>query len=260
MVTTTTGAAVDIIGVTQAFRSGDKDLLVLDDVDLSVRPGEFIALVGPSGSGKSTLLRLLAGLDRALFGQVYVDGRPVDRPDPSRALVFQDPTLLPWRTVRGNVELGPHARGVRAQSRPRVEETLRLVGLDDFANAWPSQLSGGMAQRTALARALVNDPSLLLLDEPLGKLDALTRRVLQRELHSLWKQRGFTAVLVTHDVSEALLLAQRVIVFSPRPARITAEFDVPLDHPRDQSSPAFIRLRERILALLDAPTETKKGN
>ncbi|MHA7985043.1 ABC transporter ATP-binding protein [Rathayibacter sp. CAU 1779] len=247
-----TGAPIDILGVTQAFRSGGKDLPVLDDVSISARPGEFIALIGPSGSGKSTLLRLLAGLDKPLFGGVFVGGAPVSGPDPSRALVFQDPTLLPWRTVRQNVAVGPQARGILKGSRQRIDDALELVGLTEFADAWPAQLSGGMAQRAALARALVNDPSVLLLDEPLGKLDALTRRVLQGELLSLWHRRRFTAVLVTHDVSEALILADRIVVFSPRPARVREVVDVELDRPRDQSSSGFIALRRRILDILDA--------
>ncbi|MEV6344228.1 ABC transporter ATP-binding protein [Actinoplanes sp. NPDC051851] len=246
------GAAVDVVGVTQAFRTGGRDLPVLDDVSISVSPGEFVALIGPSGSGKSTLIRLLAGLDRPLFGDVYVDGRRVGGPDPERALVFQDPTLLPWRTVRNNVAIGPQARGLPViESARRVDEALELVGLTDFADAWPSQLSGGMAQRAALARALVNEPSVLLLDEPLGRLDALTRRVLQSELHRLWRQRGFTAVLITHDVSEALVLADRVVVFSPRPARVLRVVEVGLSRPRDQATREFVTLREQILALLE---------
>jgi NitT/TauT family transport system ATP-binding protein len=247
----TTGSAIDIVGVTQAFRSSGQDLLVLDDVSVSAKPGEFVALVGPSGSGKSTLIRLLAGLDRPLAGTVYVDGVPVTKPDPNRALVFQDPTLLPWRTVRGNVAIGPQARGELRTSGDRIDEVLELVGLTEFAEAWPSQLSGGMAQRAALARALVGDPSVLLLDEPLGKLDALTRRVLQGELARLWEERGFTAVLITHDVSEALTLADRVVVFSPRPARVREVIEVDLERPRDQSAPGFLALRDHVLALLD---------
>jgi NitT/TauT family transport system ATP-binding protein len=253
-VVTSTGAAIDIRNVTQAFRSGDNDLPVLDDISLSVEPGELIALVGPSGSGKSTLIRLLAGLDKPLFGSVHVDGERVTAPHPSRALVFQDPTLLPWRTVRGNVAIGPQARGVLSGSKQRIDDALALVGLTDFAHAWPAQLSGGMAQRAALARALVNDPSVLLLDEPLGRLDALTRRVLQGELLQLWRQRGFTAVLITHDVSEALILADRLVVLSPRPARIREVIRIGLDRPRDQFSPEFVHLRAQILDLLDEET------
>lgn len=251
------GAAVEIRNVTQAFRAGDSDLPVLDDISLSVRPGEFVALVGPSGSGKSTLVRLLAGLDRPLFGTVEVDGVRVTSPDPSRALVFQDPTLLPWRTVRGNVAIGPQTRRALARSKERIDDALALVGLTDFADAWPAQLSGGMAQRAALARALVNDPAVLLLDEPLGKLDALTRRVLQGELLRLWQERGFTAVLITHDVSEALVLADRLVVLSPRPARIREVVEVGLDRPREQSAPEFVALRARILALLDEEATTQ---
>jgi NitT/TauT family transport system ATP-binding protein len=253
---TTAGVGIDIRNVTQAFRSGNKDLPVLDDISLSVRPGELIALVGPSGSGKSTLIRLLAGLDKPLFGSVWVDGKRVTAPDPSRALVFQDPTLLPWRTVRGNVAIGPQARGVLGKSKQRIDDALALVDLTDFAHAWPAQLSGGMAQRAALARALVNDPSVLLLDEPLGRLDALTRRVLQGELLRLWQERGFTAVLITHDVSEALILADRLVVLSPRPARIREIVEVGLDRPRDQFAPEFVSLRAKILDLLDEETTT----
>jgi NitT/TauT family transport system ATP-binding protein len=251
MVTQTTGAAVDVLGVTQAFRSSGQDLLVLDDVSISAKPGEFVALVGPSGSGKSTLLRLLAGLDKPLFGQVFVNGSAVRGPDPDRALVFQDPTLLPWRTVRQNVALGPQARGTLRDSADAIDEVIEAVGLTEFAGAWPSQLSGGMAQRTALARALVGEPSLLLLDEPLGKLDALTRRILQGKLLELWARNNPTAILVTHDVSEALLLADRVLVFSPRPARIREEVRVDLPRPRDEAAPEFVALRQRILDLLD---------
>lgn len=250
------GAAIDIRNVTQAFRSSDNDLPVLDDISISVEPGELIALVGPSGSGKSTLIRLLAGLDKPLFGSVHVGGALVTAPDPSRALVFQDPTLLPWRTVRGNVAIGPQARRVKAGSGKRIDDALALVGLTDFADAWPAQLSGGMAQRAALARALVNDPSVLLLDEPLGRLDALTRRDLQGELLRLWQERGFTAVLITHDVSEALVLADRLVVLSPRPARIREIVDITLDRPRDQSTPEFVALRARILDLLDEEDTT----
>ncbi|MFT4043744.1 MAG: ABC transporter ATP-binding protein [Gordonia sp. (in: high G+C Gram-positive bacteria)] len=253
---TGSGVSIEIRNVTQAFRSANTDLAVLDNISITVDPGEFLVLVGPSGSGKSTLIRLLAGLDTPLFGSVSVDGVPVTAPDPSRALVFQDPTLLPWRTVRGNVAIGPQARGVLGESQSRIDEALELVGLSDFKDAWPAQLSGGMAQRAALARALVNDPSVLLLDEPLGALDALTRRVLQGELLRLWRDRGFTAVLITHDVSEALVLADRVAILSPRPARIREVIDIDLPRPRDQSTPEFVTVQSRILSLLDEEATT----
>ncbi|MDR2128333.1 MAG: ABC transporter ATP-binding protein [Burkholderiaceae bacterium] len=222
-------------------------LQVLDDVSLDIAPGEFVALLGPSGCGKSTLLRLVAGLEPATEGTLAQDGQAITKPDPSRIVVFQDPTLFPWRTVRDNVALGLQAQGILKQERARIEAALKKVGLQDFASAWPHQLSGGMAQRAALARALVNNPKLLILDEPLGKLDSLTRLEMQGELVALWRKNGFSALLVTHDVEEALFLAQRVVIFSPRPARIIAEFKVDRPHPRHRGDAALANLRREIL-------------
>lgn len=246
--------AVDVRGVSHAFDLRGVDLPVLSEIDLNVSAGDFIAVLGPSGCGKSTLLRLISGLDKPTDGAISADGRAIDGPDPSRILVFQDPTLFPWATVRRNVATGLDARGTLDQHRGRIDDALELVGLTAFANAYPHQLSGGMAQRAALARALVNDPGLLLLDEPLGKLDSLTRMTLQAELLSLWRNRGFTAILVTHDVEEALLLASRVIVLSARPARIEAEFAVDLSYPRHRDNPALVALRRQILATLGLAT------
>jgi ABC-type nitrate/sulfonate/bicarbonate transport system ATPase subunit len=229
-------------------------LPVLDQIDLEVAAGEFIALLGPSGCGKSTLLRLIAGLETPSHGDITADGARIEGPDPSRILVFQDPTLFPWSTVWRNVATGPVARGQLAQGRARVDDALQLVGLGAFAQAYPHQLSGGMAQRASLARALVNDPALLLLDEPLGKLDSLTRLTLQSELLSLWRTQGFTAILVTHDVEEALLLASRVIVLSERPARIKATFSVEFEYPRHRDDPRLVALRRQILGTLGLPT------
>ncbi|WP_353193506.1 ABC transporter ATP-binding protein [Pandoraea pnomenusa] len=242
-----TGARIDIRGVSHWFGTQQSPLQVLDGVDLNVAPGEFVALLGPSGCGKSTLLRLVAGLETATRGSITQDGDVITRPDPSRIVVFQDPTLYPWRTVRDNVALGLQARGVLAKARPRVDAALARVGLADFADAFPHQLSGGMAQRVALARALVNDPRLLVLDEPLGKLDSLTRLAMQSELVDLWQRAGFSALLVTHDVEEALFLAQRVIVFSARPARIVAELRVDLPYPRHRGDARINELRHEAL-------------
>lgn len=225
-------------------------LRVLTEVSLRIAPGEFVALLGPSGCGKSTLLRLLSGLDRPSRGDVRVDGVSITGPDPHRALIFQDPTLFPWRTVHGNVALGPQARGTLAADEARVSEALTLVGLDGFRDTYPAQLSGGMAQRVALARALVNRPRLFLLDEPLGKLDALTRATLQTEIARLWERDRFTAVLVTHDVDEALRLADRVVVFSPRPGKVLRDLPVEVPRPRDHDHPEYLRLRRAILRLL----------
>lgn len=244
------GLSIQIRNVGHWFETKDGRLDVLSDVSLDIAPGEFVALLGPSGCGKSTLLRLIAGLDDPSSGKIGADKVRIVGPDPSRLLVFQDPTLYPWRSVRENVALGLEARGIRQSATDRIDQALHLVGLQDFANALPNALSGGMAQRAALARVLVNDPRLLLLDEPLGKLDSLTRMTLQAELLRLWQDAGFTAILVTHDFEEALLLAQRVIVFSQRPARIVQEVVVEAAYPRHRDAPSFQALRKDILISL----------
>ena len=253
------GARIDAQGVSHRFDVSGSALPVLDNVDLHLRPGEFVALLGPSGCGKSTLLRLVAGLEPASAGSLTHDGRPITRPDPSRIVVFQDPTLFPWRTVRANVGLGPQAQRRKRHwwTKPetdsasqRIDAALQLVGLSEFADAFPHQLSGGMAQRVALARALVNDPALLVLDEPFGKLDSLTRIRMQGELVRLWQDARFSVLLVTHDVEEALFLANRVIVFSERPARIVAVVHNDAPYPRHRDDPKLVSLRREVLAQL----------
>lgn len=244
------GAALAVRGVNHRFDLDGAALPVLDDIDLEVRPGEFVALLGPSGCGKSTLLRLVAGLEPPAQGDLLADGEPIDGPSPSRIVVFQDPTLYPWRTVWHNVALGLQARGLLKTERGRVDDALQRVGLTAFGQAYPHQLSGGMAQRAALARALVNDPRILILDEPLGKLDSLTRIAMQSELVELWQRSGFTALLVTHDVEEALFMASRIIVLSERPARIKDEIVNDLPYPRHRGDPRLAELRRRALALL----------
>jgi NitT/TauT family transport system ATP-binding protein len=244
------GSALDVLNVSHAFDLDGKALPVLDHVSFRMEPGELVALLGPSGCGKSTLLRLVAGLDPPSAGTLLVNGEPITGPHPSRVVMFQDPTLYPWRTVRANVSLGLEARGLLASQGGRVDDALRLVGLSRFATAYPHQLSGGMAQRVALARALVNDPTLMLLDEPLGKLDSMTRITMQGELVSLWQRSGFSALLVTHDVEEALFMANRVIVLSDRPATIKADIPVGLPYPRHRGDVRLAELRREILGLL----------
>lgn len=244
------GASLAIAGVSHAFDIDGKTLPVLEDITIDVTPGEFVALLGPSGCGKSTLLRLVAGLEPPRAGTLAEDGEAITGPYPSRVVVFQDPTLFPWRTVWDNVALGLEAQGVLKTQRHRVDAAIDLVGLGTFRKAYPHQLSGGMAQRVALARALVNDPRILVLDEPLGKLDSLTRITMQSELVSLWQRNGFTALLVTHDVEEALFLANRVIVFSDRPARVKADIAVDRPYPRHRGDPHLAELRRQILGLL----------
>jgi len=244
------GTTLQISDVSHHFDLRGQPLPVLDRISLRVASGEFVAILGPSGCGKSTLLRLVAGLDFPSAGYLLTHGKAITGPDPSRVVVFQDPTLYPWRTVWGNVALGLEAQGLMRTHRERIETALRLVGLEGFADAFPHQLSGGMSQRTALARALVNDPKLLILDEPLGQLDSLTRITMQSELVSLWQRESFTALLVTHDVEEALFLAGRVIVLSERPAQVKAEIINARPYPRHRGDPHLAELRHEVFSQL----------
>ena len=219
----------------------------LHSVSLTVAAGELVTLVGPSGCGKSTLLRLLAGLDTPTSGDLRVGDERITAPSADRGLVFQDPNLFPWLTVRRNIQAGLVARGVLRQQRHEVDYFLRLVGLDGFANTYPHQLSGGMAQRVALARAMVNHPKVLLLDEPLGALDAFTRMRMQDEVLRLWQARGTTMLIVTHDIDEAIYMSDRIVVMTPRPGKVERIIDVPLERPRQRNSPHFLALRADIL-------------
>lgn len=245
------GTGLAVRGVTRTYLTADgQSVVALDGVSLDVAAGEMVALVGPSGCGKSTLLRLIAGLDEPTAGEVRVDALPVRGPGADRGLVFQDHSLFPWLTVRGNIQAGLVARGVLRQKRYEVDEFLRLTGLAAFADAYPHQLSGGMAQRAALARALVNHPRVLLLDEPLGALDQFTRMRMQDEILRLWKARGTTMVLVTHDVDEAIYMADRIAIMTPRPGRVERVIEVRLDRPRHRNDHQFLELRAELLETL----------
>jgi len=224
--------------------------LALDAVSLSMGPGELTSLVGPSGCGKSTLLRLIAGLDAPDAGELAVGNESITGPNAERGLVFQDPNLFPWLTVRRNIEAGLVARHVLHEKRHEVDEFMRLVGLESFAGAYPHHLSGGMAQRVALARALINHPKVLLLDEPLGALDAFTRMRMQDEVLRLWQARRTTMLLVTHDIDEAIYMSDRIVIMTQRPGRIERIIPVNLSRPRDRSSAEFLQLRSEILELL----------
>ncbi len=224
--------------------------LALDRVSLSMAAGELASLVGPSGCGKSTLLRLVAGLDLPDSGELMVGAESITGPNAERGLVFQDPNLFPWLTVRRNIEAGLVARHVLHEKRHEVDEFMRLVGLESFADAYPHHLSGGMAQRVALARALINHPKVLLLDEPLGALDAFTRMRMQDEVLRLWQARRTTMLLVTHDIDEAIYMSDRIVIMTQRPGRIERMIPVHLQRPRDRSSAEFLQLRSEILELL----------
>ncbi|OWK38301.1 ABC transporter ATP-binding protein [Fimbriiglobus ruber] len=245
------GATLQLRDVGKVFKAPDQSLvLALDRVALTVEAGELVSLVGPSGCGKSTLLRLIAGLDRPTSGTLFVGDEAIAGPSAERGVVFQDPSLFPWLTVRRNVEAGLVARGVLRQRRHEVSEYLQLVGLEAFADVYPHQLSGGMAQRAALARALINHPRILLLDEPLGALDQFTRMKMQDEILRVWEARRTTMVLVTHDIDEAIYLSDRIVIVSPRPGRVERVIDVPLKRPRRRTEARFLELRAQILELL----------
>jgi NitT/TauT family transport system ATP-binding protein len=226
-------AYVELAGVGKTYRRGARETRALERVDLTIRDGEFLAIVGPSGCGKSTLLRLVAGLIAATSGDVRVDGRRVDRPQTNVGIVFQSPVLLDWRTALDNVLIQVELRSLDPRKyRDRALRLLEQIGLAEFADRYPYELSGGMRQRVAIARALIHDAPLLLMDEPFGALDALTREQMRVDLEALWLDAHKTVLFITHSIDEAVLLADRVVVMSPRPARIERVIDVDLPRPR----------------------------
>ncbi|TCW17663.1 sulfonate transport system ATP-binding protein [Raoultella sp. BIGb0138] len=244
--------AIDIVDVSRYFTVNEGIFQALDRISLTVKKGEFVSLIGPSGCGKSTLLRMLAGLDRPDSGQVLVSGVPIDAPSLSRGIVFQDHRLLPWLSVEDNILLSLKRQGgATEQNRQSVARLIELVGLSGFEKAWPHQLSGGMSQRAAIARCLAPNPEILLLDEPFGALDSLTRRRLQQELLQVWEKNQLTTVMVTHDIDEALYLSDRIIVLKPRPGRLHNQYEVALSRPRSLDDPALLEIKREIQRALD---------
>jgi NitT/TauT family transport system ATP-binding protein/sulfonate transport system ATP-binding protein len=242
---------ITVAGVVKRFSQQDAaDIVALSGIDLTIEAGEFVSLIGPSGCGKSTLLRLIAGLNGPDSGKLYIDAEEISKPSYERGLVFQNPMLFPWLNVHDNVAFGLRARKIYRQNKEEVDKFIDLVGLSAFHKSYPHQLSGGMAQRASLARALVNRPKVMLLDEPLGALDAFTRMNMQDELIRIWQERQTTMIMVTHDVDEAVYLSDRVIVMTPRPGKIERCIDVKLSRPRDRSNPEFLTTRTKILEIL----------
>jgi NitT/TauT family transport system ATP-binding protein len=227
-------ASIEIRGVSKIYGEGPKAVHAFGPVDLSIGAGEFVALLGPSGCGKSTLMLMIAGLLEPTAGAIFVDGEKVTRPRTDVGIMFQDTTLVPWRTVEGNIALQLELRGLKPRDyAPRIAELLRSVRLEDFAQNYPWQLSGGMQQRASFCQALVHEPATALLDEPLGKLDAMTRESIRNDLQALWLRTRPTVVFVTHSIEEAVQLSSRVCVMTPRPGRIERQVEIDLPWPRD---------------------------
>lgn len=243
--------SISINGINRTYTDANgSEIEALQDINIEIKPGEFLSLIGPSGCGKTTLLRLIAGLDQAQSGYIYLDGEKISGTHYERGYVFQHANLFPWENIQNNIAAGLKARKIYKEKKEDVAHFIELSGLKGFEKSYPHQLSGGMAQRASLARALINDPKVLLLDEPLGALDSFTRFDLQDKLLELWNERGTTTVLVTHDVDEAVYLSDRIVIMTPRPGKIESIIDVKLKRPRVRNSEEFIALRSDILERL----------
>lgn len=238
---------LQIKNVNRTYIDEDNTVEALKDINLSVKKGEFVSIIGSSGCGKTTLLRLIAGLDRAQAGSLTLDGEEITETDPKRGYVFQQGSLFPWLTVEKNIAAGLKARRVYKREKHRVAEYIDLIGLTGFEDAYPHQISGGMAQRVAIARALINDPEVLLLDEPMGALDSFTRADIQDKLLELRRTNDATMILVTHDVDEAIYLSDRIVIMTPRPGKISEILDINLPHPRHRGGAEFLSIRRNIL-------------
>jgi len=245
-----------ITNLSKTFRIDNNSVKVLEDINLTVEPGEFISIIGPSGCGKSTLLRLVVGLDQEFTGEIRLGDNHIKGPSVNRGMVFQEARLYPWLTIEKNVDFGLGNQHSVEEKKRIVAEHLELVGLSSFANAYPHQLSGGMQQRVSIARALVNRPEVLLLDEPFGALDAITRINMQQEILRIWETEKTTILLVTHDIDEAIFLGDRVVVMSKRPGSTKTIIPVNLPRPRDRNSYDFVTLRKEIYTQFFADVET----
>lgn len=235
--------------VSKVFAKVETDAVThaLQDASIAMHSGEFVSIVGPSGCGKSTILRLVAGLIRPTLGKVTVDGKEIEGPAPERGVVFQNPTLFPWLTVEKNISFSLDIRKADEGKMEKVNHMLEITGLERFRHDYPAQLSGGMAQRVALVRTLINEPEILLLDEPLGALDEFTRMNMQDEILNIWIEKKQLALMVTHSVDEAVYMGTRVLVMETNPGRIVADIKIDEDYPRDRSSAAFVEYRNEIL-------------
>jgi NitT/TauT family transport system ATP-binding protein len=240
---------IDIKDVSKEYLQNNSIFKALDHVSLRIEKGEFLCLLGPSGCGKTTLLNSVAGFEKVNSGSISIDGRPVSEPSISYVTIFQNYGLLPWRTVQKNVELGLESKNLSKKERHDIaSKYINLVGLSNFSKSHPSQLSGGMQQRVAIARALAVDPEIVFMDEPFGALDALTRLKMQDEISSIWEQQKKTIIFVTHDIEEAVFLADRIVIMTPNPGKIKSIISVPLARKRDRTSPDFLKIRDKVFS------------
>jgi NitT/TauT family transport system ATP-binding protein len=239
----------------KSFKKDDGELVAIDDFNLDIKNGEFVCVLGPSGCGKTTLLRIIAGLEEPTRGTILLNNKEITGPGSDRGMVFQEFGLFPWRNVRKNIEFGLEIRKIAKEEKKKISDKyIDLVGLKGFETSHPNELSGGMKQRVGIARALANNPEILLMDEPFGALDAQTRNLMQKELLRIWSETKKTVVFITHSVDEAVFVADRVVVMSARPGRIRYIFDVEWERPRDRASVEFASLRKKILAELEKET------
>jgi sulfonate transport system ATP-binding protein len=244
--------ALNLIDVRKQFTMPDGQTVeALRSVSLDIVPGSFISLIGPSGCGKTTLLRLIAGLEKQNYGDLLLDGEKISAPGSERGFVFQNHTLFPWLNIYDNIAFGLRVRKIYKHKKNDVKRMIKSIGLDGFEKSFPHQLSGGMCQRASLARALVGHPKLLLLDEPLGALDAFTRMNMQDEILKVWNEQNMTMIMVTHDVDEAVYMSDKIIVMTPRPGRVGKIITIELARPRARSDPEFLKYRTDILKLLN---------
>ena len=234
-----------INNINKSFKIDNNDIEILKDINFKINEGEFIVIVGHSGCGKSTLLKIIAGLLTEYNGNVTLDGETICKPDKDRAMIFQEHRLFPWLTIKNNIALGLE-KGNKEENDKLIRKYLKMVRLEEFENAYPSQLSGGMSQRAAIARALINNPKVLLLDEPFGALDALTKIQLQNEILKIWQKEKTTMIMVTHDIDEAIYLADKIIVMSSRPGKIKEIINVDVSKPRDRSSYDFATIKKKV--------------
>ncbi len=242
---------LELKNITKIYETERKKVVAIDNVSLTIEPNEFISIVGPSGCGKSTLLRMVAGLENTTTGEILFENKPIKGPSAERGMVFQQYTLLPWKTVLDNVAFGLEIRGVNKEKRLKIaKDFIKLIGLSGFENSYPYELSGGMQQRVAIARTLANDPKIVLMDEPFGALDTQTRVILQKELLNIWEKDKKTVLFITHSVEEAVYLSDRVLIMSARPGKIKDTININIDRPRRRSSPEFIKYKDKIVNIL----------